>query len=223
LTPFVALFAVVTALYAWRPSIDPNQVWAMRRFFPVTIPGLLLLAAVSVEGIGRWLARLPFKWRDRRRLAVALAVCLGGPALVVPLRELRPVLRERELVPLRPNIESLCDELPDRALVYIAEPGLFADRLAPPLRSFCGASVAVGDTFPADPAVATALNDAARQRNRPFIVLSEIPEPFGASSDSVPEPQLVMTVDYQRLELSVESVPNEFWDEGFEVWVARWP
>ncbi|MEY2433491.1 MAG: hypothetical protein QOC92_3216 [Acidimicrobiaceae bacterium] len=222
MAPFIALFAVVTALYAWRPSIDPNQLWAMRRFFPVTIPGLLLLAGVAVELVGRWLARLEFSWRDRRRIAVALAVCLGGPALIIPLRELRPVFLERELVPLRAAMDVVCGELPDHALVFIPEPGLFADRIAPPLRTVCGASVAIGDARPADSTVATTLNDTARKQGRPFLVVSNHADPFNASTTSVPESQLAVSVTYHRLELSVESVPNDLWDEDFEVWVARW-
>jgi hypothetical protein len=222
LAPFMALFTVVTALYAWRPSIDPNQVWAMRRFFPVTIPGLLLLAAIAVELIGGWLSRLPFSWRDRRRVTVALVICLGGPALIIPLRELRPVVFERELVPLSAAMDVVCGELPDHALVYIPQPGLFADRVAQPLRSFCDVSVAVGDTLPADSAVASTLNDTAQRQGRPFVVLSDNPEPFGAPSSTVPESQLAVSVEYQRLALTVESVPSDHWDEAFEVWVARW-
>ncbi|HEV3227689.1 MAG TPA: hypothetical protein VGZ52_12670 [Acidimicrobiales bacterium] len=225
LAPFVALFSLVTLLYAWRPSIDPNQVWAMRRFFPVTLPGLLLLAAVGGEAIVGWLQRLErlrFSARDRRRIGIALVIALAGPALVIPLRELRPVLFDRELTPLLSDVDAICAALPAHALVYLPQPGLFTNRLAQPLRGLCGANVAVGDVSPTDADVMSQLEVAARGAGRPLFVVSETEDPFAGAAAPIDAPQLVETASYQRLELSVESVPDSFWDEQFDVWVARW-
>ena len=83
-------------------------------------------------------------------LTAILAICLLGPALIVPLRDLRPVLFEPELASLVANVKTVCGQIPDAAVVYIPEPGLFADRIAPPLRALCGVRVAVGDVTPAD-------------------------------------------------------------------------
>ena len=220
--PFLGLFLVVTALYAWRPSIDPNQVWAMRRFFPVTIPGFLLLAALGAELLGHWMNQLLFTDGDRTRLTAILAICLAGPALIVPLRDVRPVLFQPELSSLISNVETVCAEVPSNALVYIPTPGLFADRMAPALRSMCGAHVAIGDTTPADPATAQQLQAAAASEQRPFLVVSDGPSPFGPAA-AVPAPHLAASPAYKRLALTVESVPDHFWDERFDVWVARWP
>ena len=222
LAPFLGLFLVVTALYAWRPSIDPNQVWAMRRFFPVTIPGLLLLAALGAELLSHWMNRLLFTDHDRRRLTGILAICLAGPALIVPLRDLRPMLFQPELGTLISTVDSVCHDVPSDAVVYIPTPGLFADRLTQPLRTFCGARVAVGDVTPGDADAARQLHDIATTAGRPFLVVSDGPTPFGDGA-VVPSPQLAATAKYERLELSVESVPDAFWDEQFDVWVARWP
>jgi len=220
--PFLGLFLTVTALYAWKPSIDPNQIWAMRRFFPVTIPGFLLLAALGAELLGHWMNRLLFTDRDRTRLTAILAICLAGPALIVPLRDLRPVIFQPELSSLISNVESVCAEIPANALVYIPTPGLFADRVAPALRSMCGAHVAIGDTSPADPATAQQLASTAAAAQRPFFVVSDSAAPFGPSA-AVPASHLAASPAYKRLALTVESVPDHFWDEGFDVWVARWP
>jgi len=220
--PFLGLFVGVTALYAWRPSIDPNQVWAMRRFFPVTIPGVLLLAALGAELLAHWLNRLLFTDRDRTRLTAILAICLAGPALIVPLREVRPVIFQPELASLVSSIDTVCAEIPSNALVYIPTSGLFADRMAPALRSMCGAHVAIGDTTAADPATARQLQATAATEQRPFFVVSDGPTPFGASA-TVPSPHLATSPDYKRLALTVESVPDHFWDERFDVWVSRWP
>lgn len=220
--PFLGLFVVVTTLYAWRPSIDPNQVWAMRRFFPVTIPGFLLLAAFGAELLAHWMNRLLFTDRDRARLTAILAICLAGPALIVPLRDLRPVVFQPELASLISNVDTVCAEIPSNALVYIPTPGLFADRMAPALRSMCGAHVAIGETTPADPATAQQLQSAAAGKQRPFFVVSDGPTPFGPGA-AAPALRLVASAAYKRLALTVESVPDVFWDEHFDVWVARWP
>src|SRR5207245_11034655 len=37
----------VTVLYLARPSISPDQPWAMRRYLPVVIPGLAIAVAVA--------------------------------------------------------------------------------------------------------------------------------------------------------------------------------
>jgi len=140
----------------------------------------------------------------------------------VPLRDVRPVIFQPELASLVANVDKVCGEIPSDALVYIPTPGLFADRMAPALRSLCGAHVAIGDTTPADPTVAQQLQSAAMRAQRPFFVVSDGPAPFGAAA-TVPTPHLATSAAYKRLALTVESVPDHFWDERFEVWVARWP
>jgi hypothetical protein len=220
--PFLSLFAVVTALYAWRPSIDPNQIWAMRRFFPVTIPGMLLFAALGAELLAHWLRQLLFTDRDRNRLTAILVICLAAPALVVPLREIRSVAFQPEMESLVSDVQHVCKEIPTNALVYIPTSDLFADRMAPALRSMCGARVAVGTTPVGDPRTAQRLQSSAALEQRPFFVVSDRPSPFG-TSDSVPPPHLAISPAYKRLALTVESVPDDFWDERFDVWVARWP
>ena len=45
-----------SALYLWKPSIVPDQIWAMRRFVPATMPLMVLLAAVSIAALGRVVA-----------------------------------------------------------------------------------------------------------------------------------------------------------------------
>jgi hypothetical protein len=194
----------------------------MRRFFPVTIPGLLLLAALGAELVAHWMNRLLFTDADRRRLTAILAICLAGPALIVPLRDLRPLLLQPELGSLLADVTTVCGDVPSGAVVYIPEPGLFADRLAPPLRNLCGARVAVGDVIPGDIAAAQQLHAAAAAAQRPFVVVSDVPDPFGDGAP-VPASHQVVTATYERLALTVESVPDAFWNEQFAVWVAPWP
>src|SRR5258705_8025298 len=113
--------------------------------------------------------------RERTRLTAILAICLAAPALIVPLRELRPVIFQPELASLISNVDTVCAEIPSNAVVYIPTPGLFADRMAPALRSMCGASVAVGDATPADAAGAPALQAPAARAQPPCFLVSDGP------------------------------------------------
>ena len=64
------VIGVPSALYLWRVSITPDQIWAMRRFLPATIPGFLVAAVVALHALDG--TRL--RWR--RPAAVALAFAL---------------------------------------------------------------------------------------------------------------------------------------------------
>lgn len=46
LVPLIVLGGIA-AVYLWKPSIFPDHFWAIRRFVPVVIPGLILFAAVG--------------------------------------------------------------------------------------------------------------------------------------------------------------------------------
>jgi hypothetical protein len=73
LVPLLIIALGFTALYSWNQSAWPTHFWAIRRFVPVIIPALVLLAAA---GLVRLLHRLSV---PGRRLAVGLTV----PLLVV--------------------------------------------------------------------------------------------------------------------------------------------
>ena len=47
------IFGVTTTLYVYRPSIASDMIWFLRRFLPVTIPGLILFTLVIVEELFR--------------------------------------------------------------------------------------------------------------------------------------------------------------------------
>jgi hypothetical protein len=52
---FLGVFGTVAALYLNDVSITPIQVWAMRRFLPVVLPGLLIAATwLCVQLVRRW-------------------------------------------------------------------------------------------------------------------------------------------------------------------------
>jgi hypothetical protein len=215
------LIGGMTALYAWNPRVAPDQIWAMRRFLPVSVPGLLVLGTVVLhaawrrvrDGFGRWPAG-------------ALAALVGLGAAASPLLTTSAAADTRELLGARAAMESTCRALPDRAMVLIPGDGPFAQRVAPALRALCHVDVAVGRAAErsADPAVATDMAMAARQAERPFALVSGVEDPFGPGvSVGLGKPSLVFSGTFQRLERTLESVPDRQLTERLDVFVLVVP
>lgn len=129
----LALTSCETALYLWTPQITPDQVWAMRRYVPVVIPGLLLAAVVA---LGALRDRVQSVERLRR---VGTAVLASGVAVVlaVPLAVTRPVLGLREEVPQLAQVRDICHAVGPSAAVLEVDDGLRYG-YSQTLRSFCG-------------------------------------------------------------------------------------
>src|SRR5207302_1025237 len=102
LVPLAGVTLAITMLYVARPSIFPNQVWAMRRFLPVTIPGLLILGAWAAEWVGEWVAtrRSVGRW-----LVPALVI---AAAVVVPAWQLEGMFDMREQAGALQAMNVLC-------------------------------------------------------------------------------------------------------------------
>src|SRR4051794_757815 len=153
------LIGGMTALYAWNPRVAPDQVWAMRRYVPITVPGLLVLGALALHA-----AWAPVTRKIGRVPAGAIAAVLVGVAVAAPVATTAAAWETRELRGARRAVESTCDALPEHAVVLIPSRGPFAERFAPALRAFCHVDVAVGraEERHGDPAVASRVADAAR-------------------------------------------------------------
>ena len=129
-----ALFASAGAVTLWRPTIAPDQVWALRRFVPVVLPSLAVFVAVAVAAL---LAVAAIPLAGRRALAgvlVTVAV-LGAASTTWPVRSLREQHGFREV------LEQACGLVGDDAsVVVLGRPEV--DVLPQPMRSWCGVPVA---------------------------------------------------------------------------------
>lgn len=88
-------------LYLVRASITPDQLWAVRRFLPVTIPGLLVVAGWVV-------ARL---WSRRRQWLQVVAVALACVMVATPVLAWHRSAWTRDLDGRRAQAEAVCAEL----------------------------------------------------------------------------------------------------------------
>ena len=139
--PFVAVLVVVSSLYLWRPSIVPDHVWAMRRYTIVTLPGLLLLAALA----GQVLAD---RWRRSggRAVAAAAASAVAAAVVLFPISTVVPVAEATTQGGMLEAVGRVCSAVGPRGAVVVV-PGQALELVsAQALRSFCGVPVAIAET-----------------------------------------------------------------------------
>jgi hypothetical protein len=204
---FLLLFGASTALYLWRPSIIPVHYWATRRFLPVTIPGLLLLAAWLAAAVrGRW--RLP--------VGALVAVSL----LVPPLVFLRGHVTEREYVPMLAVTEQICDALePDDAVVLLGG-GRLPTGLPQTVGVFCGVPVAVVDRDTTSTDLAT-VQQAVQGVGRRLVLLGALPDPQLADGPYTADFRPVVDVPVSVVALSLTGRPDERFVFPMTVFLAR--
>lgn len=88
-------------LYLVRANITPDQLWAVRRFLPVAIPGLLVVAGWVVVRL----------WRSRRAVGQVLGVALAVVMLATPVLAWHVSASTRDLDGRRAQAEAVCAEL----------------------------------------------------------------------------------------------------------------
>jgi hypothetical protein len=125
----LAMFLSAALLYITVPSIVPDQIWAMRRYLPVVIPGLLLAAAVVLGLLAR-----------RSRAGMVAAALLAGIMIVIPAALSSRLVTVRDLVPQLAEVRNLCDDLPADAAVLVTDS--LAVTYPQTARSYCQVPVA---------------------------------------------------------------------------------
>lgn len=176
----VCAVLALSTIYFWAPTIYPDQVWAMRRFLPVVIPGLLAAAAYLLSVLAR-----------RGRAAAAVAVGLAALAVLTPAVITYPVQSVRTGVPQLAEVRAVCDALPDDAAVLsLGRSGIGS--YVQTMRSFCGVP---SQALPRPTARQLAqVRAAAGGTGRILYVLAESPDSVPYAVGVTPEPFFVAPV-----------------------------
>jgi hypothetical protein len=141
-----AAIAAPTLLYLVKMSITPDHVWAMRRFLPVTLPGLVVVGAWALAWVWRQAASDP-----RRTTATRVVVAAAATAVVLaPLAAWRPLLGVPEYTGQPTQIRAVCTELESMGASRVLYVSSGIPYLAT-LRMMCDVEVleAHGETAPA--------------------------------------------------------------------------
>jgi hypothetical protein len=198
----VGMVSAMCLVYLQQSRITPDQVWAMRRFLPVVLPGLLAAAAyLLAELSGR-------RWRYARHGAVALAVML----VAVPAAVTHPLERARQDAGELEKVQSLCQRTGGGAVLAVGDST--AGRYLQTIRSTCqvpAAGLTVPDEITERPPLVAIQADLAKVRRvasahgRTLLVISQNADmlPWAGAT---PDPLYVL--DMERWEQRLTDVPQ---------------
>jgi hypothetical protein len=129
LVAFLLVFLSSAVLFLYYPNIAPDQIWVMRRYLPIVIPGFVLTAAYVGHRLG-----------VRGRATQAVAGVLVLVSFAMTYQTTRPLVRVRQAVPELAEVENVCANLPANAALLVS--GELADTYAMATRSYCRVPVA---------------------------------------------------------------------------------
>jgi len=205
--PFLLMAGATTLLYAWTIDITPDQIWATRRFLPISFPALVLGAGLVVDVLwARWGG-----WGKGAALAAA------GAALVYPAAALLPVRTERSYAGMVDASRRVCAAIPADAVVVVPGDTILNVMLPQTVRDFCHVPVAQTDAALSPQQLAEYKANAARAGRRLFLV-SGSSRP--TQDPAAVTPRLIVSRPLARLEETISRRPSHVVDSGFELYVA---
>lgn len=205
-SPDVLLLTVAgfgSAIYLWKPSIVPDQIWAMRRFVPATMPLLVLLAAVSIAALGRLVATSVGGAGWRQPVVVAGVAGL----LVFPFGTTLPVARFEPQAGSLNVVQAACKTLGPRGAIVIAandSAGLF---LSTSLRAWCNVPVARLTR----PQSAVEMQQIARSwqaDGRKLWVVGSSAELIAKSAPGLSAGRVASATSWRELEMTIQRAPQ---------------
>jgi hypothetical protein len=136
-----AVFLVVVpvaVMYIARPSITPDQPWAMRRYLPVVIPGIAIALAVALQA--GWRAARSMRASIARTAVGAAVVLVAAPAAAVPFVHAR--MQHGALA----AVHHICRTAGDDGAILVFGARYLDIELPQTIRGFCGLPVAKSST-----------------------------------------------------------------------------
>lgn len=127
LIPLLLVFGAMAALYFLMPKITADQIWAIRRFLPVIIPGLCFFAVVALHRAYDLIARR----KQKIVIGILLLVLLFTPVIFISF----PFVRSKEFAGQLAQIEKVCKTLPNNSAVLLV--GQNGINMTQTIRSYC--------------------------------------------------------------------------------------
>lgn len=208
---FLGAIVAPSLVYLWRPSIVPDQLWAIRRFEPATLPGFVLAAAAAAWALTE-LARTPTARATSRRIVAALMIALPlstwlsiVPGDEYPLSSAVNVT-SREMIGARTQLDQLCAIDPGRPVVLVGTSSHFGS-----LRVMCDVPVVLMLSSPTPEALA----EMAEAWDRAPLVLTREVDDVAWTA----EPAVVVESTVTQAGYSLQRLPRTFVERSYR-WYA---
>jgi hypothetical protein len=206
-------FTATATVYLWNANALPDQLWVMRRFVPIVLPGFVLGAALTLD----WLIS------RRKRWGAIAGALLGVTMLAWPISATAQVPDETTQASLLGALNATCRSIgPHAAVVVIGGDNSF-DQIAPQaIRSFCGVPVAIRlPTLTA--AGLEALARRFRAEGRTLKLVADAPEQIAAVLPGTRARTIATVVDDHELEQTLTKPPRSYWVKTYTFAVAEVP
>ena len=204
---FLGALAVPSLVYLLRPAIVPDQLWAIRRFEPITLPGLAIAAGVGAWWLAGWVGRRFSEPYDREHAThvasvVAAIIMIAAPiSTYVSVRpgdahpvSSPPYIYMKEQGGARAEIDKLCRVIDGRPVVLSGSSGYFGT-----IRVMCDVPVVLA----LEPLQKDALARMVKVWGREPVVVTRSPDTVWSTP-----PAPVFTSTMVRGEYSLERIPR---------------
>jgi hypothetical protein len=211
--PFLLLFGVTTTLYVLQPSIAADMVWFLRRFLPVTIPGLILFSMVLTQELVN----------NRHTIAkVGVGFLIVG-GLALPLSQLPHYVFERTYGSLGNGIDQTCARLGTDAAIVVVQSSKVVEgpqyRYPQALQAFCQVPVAT-----APPGLGAAFYESLaaqwKQRGRRLQLVADLPQ---ALDEAPGNTHVLQQSSYRVLERTLNRRPTVYTQQKLVLFVKTVP
>jgi hypothetical protein len=145
-TAVVMVVSPLAVIFIWRPDVAPDQPWAMRRFLPIVIPGLVIAVSVVMHSLTSAARRI--RARRQRLLAYFVVFALIGGAIAPSAIAAAPLAGARAQHGAFAAVRRLCAELPSDAVVLIFPASYLDNEMTQTVRGFCEVPTARAPTEP---------------------------------------------------------------------------
>ncbi|NTV39261.1 MAG: hypothetical protein HGA51_04795 [Demequinaceae bacterium] len=204
---FLGALAVPSAVYLVRPAIVPDQLWAIRRFEPITLPGLAIAAGVGAWWLAGWAARRFAAPHERVHVKRVGSIVAAVVMIVAPLTTYvsvrigdeypvssPPYIYLKEQRGARAEIDELCRIIDGRPVILSGSSGYFGT-----IRVMCDVPVVLALV----PLEADALAGMVEVWGREPVVVTRDPDTVWST-----EPAPVLTTELRSGEYGLQHIPR---------------
>jgi hypothetical protein len=208
----VAITVAMAAVYLDHARITPDQVWAMRRYLPVVLPGLLGAAAYLLSRV----------WEHRHRWARPAAVGLAAVLVAAPALITHPMELVRQNGGQLGQVEALCRRVGTGGAVLALGEQTSSPYLQT-VRSTCGVPAyamdvrANTDVALVRPDLAAVRRAAAAHGRRLYVIT----EDTGIVPWAAATPPAVISLDLERWPGRLQDVPQQALPVHLGLWVGE--